>query len=250
MLCFRSLALCYFMRMGLRRARGVVISVMQQVTALLIVSMLTLQAADTPVALRGYSESAARAEIQWEKKFRAIPQQDRLRENMRLLSARPHHVGSPYDKDNAEWIQAQLKSWGLAAKIEALDTLFPTPLERSLELIEPVKYKAKLEEPALPEDPTSNQKSEQLPTYNAYSIDGDVTAPVVYVNYGAPADYEELARLGVSVSGAIVLVRYGQTWRGIKPKLAAEHGALACLIYSDPRDDGYYRSEPYPKGPM
>src|SRR5580692_2573465 len=233
-----------------REPPSCVILVMRQVKAVLLVSALTLQAADTTPAMRGYSESGATSEFQWEAKFRQIPDPAKLRENMRRLSARPHHVGSPYDKDNAEWILAQLKSWGLDAKIEALDTLFPTPLERSLELVEPVKYKAKLEEPALPEDPTSNQKSEQLPTYNAYSIDGDVTAPVVYVNYGAPADYEELQRMGISVSGAIVLVRYGQTWRGIKPKLAAEHGALACLIYSDPRDDGYFRGEMFPKGPM
>ena len=223
---------------------------MRPITATLLFLTLGLQAADPVPSLRGYPQPAAAAEIQWEKKFRDIPQPDRMRENMRRLTARPHHVGSPYDKDNAEWILAQLKSYGLDAKIETFDTLFPTPLERSLDVIEPIKYKAKLEEPALPEDPTSNQKSEQLPTYNAYSIDGDVTAPVVYVNYGAPADYEELARLGVSVSGAIVLVRYGQTWRGIKPKLAAEHGALACLIYSDPRDDGFFRGEMFPKGPM
>ena len=223
---------------------------MRPIAAVLLLLTVALQAADPTPSLRGYSQSAATTEIQWEKKLREMPDAARLRDNMRRLTAHPHHVGSPYDKDNAEWIQAQLKSWGLDARIEALDTLFPTPLERSLELVEPVKYKAKLEEPALPEDPTSNQKSEQLPTYNAYSIDGDVTAPVVYVNYGAPADYEELARMGVSVSGAIVLVRYGQTWRGIKPKLAAEHGARACLIYSDPRDDGFFRGEIFPKGPM
>src|SRR6202012_4426814 len=122
----------------------------------------------------------------------------------------------------------------------------PTPTERSLELLEPVKYKAKLEEPTLPEDPTSNQKDEQLPTYNAYSIDGDVTGPVVYVNYGTPADYEQLARMGVSVRGAIVLSRYGGSWRGLKPKLAAEHGAVGTLIYSDPRDDGYNRGDMFP----
>jgi len=223
---------------------------MRQSTAVLIVSTFALQAADTTLALRGYSESGSISEIQWEKKFRSIPQQDRLRENMRRLSARPHHVGSPYDKNNAEWILAQLKSWGLDSKIEVFDTLFPTPLERSLELVEPVRYKAKLEEPALPEDPTSSQKDEQLPSYNAYSIDGDVTAPVVYVNYGTPADYEQLQRLGVSVNGAIVLARYGESWRGIKPKVAAEHGALACLIYSDPRDDGYVRGDLFPKGSM
>jgi N-acetylated-alpha-linked acidic dipeptidase len=223
---------------------------MRQITAGMILITLALQGADTAAALRGYSQRAAESEIGWEKKFRAIPQPDRLREYMRRLSARPHHVGSPYDKDNAEWILAQLKSWGLDAKIEVFDTLFPTPLERSLELLEPATYKAKLEEPSLPEDPTSGQKSEQLPTYNAYSIDGDVTGPIVYVNYGTPADYEQLQRMGVSLSGAIVLARYGESWRGIKPKLAAEHGAIACLIYSDPHDDGYLRGDKFPKGPM
>ena len=223
---------------------------MRQRIAILIVCTLALQAADAPVTLRGYPQAAATSEIQWEKKFRDIPQPDRMREDMRRLSARPHHVGSPYDKDNAEWIAAQLRSYGLDAKIETFDTLFPTPLERSLELLEPRKYTAKLEEPALPEDPTTNQKSEQLPTYNAYSIDGDVTGPVVYVNYGTPADYDQLQRMGISVSGAIVIARYGESWRGIKPKVAAEHGALGALIYSDPRDDGYNRGDMYPKGPM
>ncbi len=223
---------------------------MRQAFALLSAFALATQAADSVHALRGYSQQSSASEIQWEQKFREIPQTDRLRENMRRLSARPHHVGSPYDKDNAEWIAAQLKSWGLDARIETFDTLFPTPKERVLELIEPVKYQAKLEEPALASDPTSNQKSEQLPSYNAYSIDGDVTAPVVYVNYGAPADYEELDRLGVSVKGAVALARYGQTWRGIKPKVAAEHGAVACLIYSDPHEDGYLQGDIYPKGPM
>lgn len=169
---------------------------------------------------------------------------------MRRLSARPHHVGSAYDKENAEWIAAQLKSWGLDTQIETLDTLFPTPKDRSLELLEPLKYKAKLEEPALAVDPTSNQKSEQLPTYNAYSIDGDVTAPIVYVNYGTPDDYKELEQMGVSVKGAIALARYGMSWRGIKPKVAAEHGAVACLIYSDPHEDGYFEGDAYPEGPM
>lgn len=223
---------------------------MRQSLAITCVFALTLQAADTVPTLRGYSPASASTEVQWERKFRDIPSQDRLRENMRRLSARPHHVGSPYDKDNAEWLLAQLKSYGLNAKIETFEVLFPTPKERSLELLEPTKYKAKLEEPALPEDPTSNQKSEQLPTYNAYSIDGDVTAPIVYVNYGTPADYEQLDRMGVSVSGAIAVARYGQSWRGIKPKVAAEHGAVACLIYSDPHEDGYFRDDAYPKGPM
>jgi N-acetylated-alpha-linked acidic dipeptidase len=202
------------------------------------------------VALRGYTPEHAATEVQWEQKFRAVPDPARVREAMRRMSARPHHVGSPYDKDNAEWLVAQLKSYGLDAKIEQFDALFPTPKSRKLELLGPEKFEATLQEPVVKVDPTSDQQKEQLPTYNAYSRDGDVTAPLVYVNYGAPADYEELAAMGVSVKGAIVIARYGQTWRGIKPKVAAEHGAVGCIIYSDPRDDGYFRGDPYPDGPM
>jgi len=200
--------------------------------------------------LRGYTAEHSATEVQWEQKFRALPDPSHIRENMKRLSARPHHVGSPYDKDNAEWLLAQLKSYGLDAQIEQFEALFPTPKSRKLELLGETKFTAKLEEPALAIDPTSGQKDEQLPTYNAYSRDGDVTAPLVYVNYGAPADYEQLASMGVSVKDAIVIARYGQTWRGIKPKLAAEHGAVGCIIYSDPKDDGYARGETYPEGPM
>jgi N-acetylated-alpha-linked acidic dipeptidase len=164
------------------------------------------------------------------------------------LSARPHHVGSPYDKDNAEWILARFKEWGFEARIETFNVLFPTPKERVVELVEPTKFRAKLQEPALALDPTSNQAAEQLPTYNAYSIDGDVTAPLVYVNHGNREDYEQLDRLGVSVKGAIVIARYGQGWRGIKPKVAAEHGAVGCIIYSDPKGDGFSNGDDYPSG--
>lgn len=225
---------------------------MRRSVAALGITALTMQAAETapPKPLFGYTAADSAAEVKWENSFRALPDQARLRENMRRLSARPHHVGSPYDKDNAEWLLAQLKSYGLDAKIEQFDTLFPTPKHRELELLGPHKFVAKLEEPALSIDPTSDQKKEQLPTYNAFSHDGDVTAPMVYVNYGAPSDYEELERMGVSVKGKIVLARYGVTWRGIKPKVAAEHGAVACLIFSDPHDDGYFRGDIYPEGPM
>jgi N-acetylated-alpha-linked acidic dipeptidase len=200
--------------------------------------------------LRGYTAEHSAAEVHWEQQFRSIPEPDRIRENMKRLSARPHHVGSPYDKDNAEWLLAQLKSYGLDAKIEQFEALFPTPKSRKLELLGPEPFTAKLEEPTIAIDPTSGQKNEQLPTYNAYSRDGDVTAPLVYVNYGAPSDYEQLAAMGVSVKGAIVIARYGETWRGIKPKLAAQHGAVGCIIYSDPKDDGYARGDTYPEGPM
>ena len=202
--------------------------------------------ADPPLA--GYSAAASQVERDWESRFRALPDPDSLRESMRHLSARPHHVGSPYDKENAEWILSRFKAWGLDAHIERFDVLFPTPRERLLELVAPVKYVAKLEEPALAVDPTSSQRKEQLPTYNAYSVDGDVTAPLVYVNRGIPEDYEELDRRGVSVRGAIVIARYGGSWRGIKPKVAAEHGAVGCIIYSDPQDDGFAPGETFPKG--
>src|SRR5947209_134490 len=185
----------------------------------LIVPSLAFSADQAP--LTGYAPSSSAAERDWERKFRAIPDPANLKEYMRRLSARPHHVGSPYDKDNAEWILARFKEWGLDAHIEIFDVLFPTPKIRVLEMVEPAKFTAKLEEPAIAIDPTSNQKSEQLPTYNAYSVDGDVTAPLVFVNNGLPKDYEDLDRLGISVKGAIVIAKYGNSWRGIKPKVAA-----------------------------
>jgi N-acetylated-alpha-linked acidic dipeptidase len=198
---------------------------------------------------RPIAQSAPAAD-RWEATFRGLPEPANIRVYAERLSARPHHVGSPYGKDNAEWILARFKEWGWDAAIERFDVLFPTPKERVLEMVAPTRFTAKLDEPALAVDPTSGQKSEQLPTYNAYSADGDVTAPLVYVNYGRPADYEQLDRLGVSVKGAIVIARYGASWRGIKPKVAAEHGAIGCLIYSDPRDDGYFGGDVFPEGPM
>jgi len=218
---------------------------------LCLIAMLPLSAANTEEqALYGFTAASSRTERDWENKMRAIPDAKRLRDAMQRLSARPHHVGSPYDKDNAEWILAQFKSWGLDAQIETFDVLFPTPKERVLELVEPTHYAAKLLEPPVAGDPTSGQQNEQLPTYNAYSIDGDVTGKLVYVNYGLPRDYDELDRLGISVKGAIVIARYGASWRGIKPKVAAEHGAIGCIIYSDPKDDGYGQGDVFPEGPM
>jgi len=199
-------------------------------------------------ALRGFSDAGVATEINWEEKMRAIPKADLLREYMKHLSAEPHHVGSAYDKQNAQWIRDKYKSWGIDAKLEEFEVLFPTPTQRVLEMVEPTRFQAVLKEPAIPEDPTSGEAG-QLPTYNAYSIDGDVTGQLVYVNYGVPADYDELEKLGIEVKGKIVIARYGASWRGIKPKVAAEHGAIGCLIYSDPKDDGYYQGDVFPRGP-
>jgi len=226
---------------------------MRRIAVIAVLSVLFIPVISTGAdeeLLQGFTRDHSATERQWETKFRDIPSPDNQREYMRRLSARPHHVGSAYDKENAEWILSKFKEWGWDAHMEVFDVLFPTPKERVLEMIEPTHFTAKLQEPPQPGDPTSNQQNEQLPTYNAYSTDGDVTAPLVFVNYGLPKDYEELDRLGISVKGAIVIAKYGSSWRGIKPKVAAEHGAIGCLIYSDPGDDGYSVDNTFPKGPM
>jgi len=196
----------------------------------------------------GFSAESTDKQKALEARFDSVLKRENLRDWLKQLSARPHHVGSPYGKQNAEFMLSLFKSWGFEAQIEQFDVLFPTPKTRILEMTAPTRFVAKLEEPALKEDATSGQKTEQLPSYNAYSIDGDVTGDLVYVNYGIPADYEELERRGIDVKGKIVIARYGGSWRGIKPKVAAEHGAIGCLIYSDPRDDGYFQGDVYPKG--
>lgn len=211
--------------------------------------LLTIGQQEDQAKLAGFFGNSTSSEQNWEQKFRAIPSPQNMIADMKLLAARPHHVGSPYDKQNSEWILTQYKKWGWDAHIETFNVLFPTPKFRLLEMVSPTQFTAKLQEPPVPGDPTSYQQKEQLPTYNAYSPDGDVMAPLVYVNYGVPDDYDTLARLGISVKGAIVIARYGHSWRGIKPKLAHEHGAIGCIIYSDPRDDGYYEGDVYPKGP-
>jgi N-acetylated-alpha-linked acidic dipeptidase len=198
--------------------------------------------------LLGFSPENSARQRQLEAQFDAVLKRENLRDWMKRLSARPHAVGQPYGKENAEFMLALFKSWGYEANIERFDVLFPTPKTRVLEMTAPEKFTARLAEPALPEDSTSNQQNEQLPVYNAFSIDGDVSGQLVYVNYGVPRDYEELEKRGVDVKGKIVIARYGGSWRGIKPKVAAERGAIGCIIYSDPRDDGYFQGDVYPKG--
>ena len=222
-------------------------------TSLVATALVSFLASTAPVPAEESgpaSAAGAGAAREIEARFLAVPSPDTMRESMRRLSARPHHVGSAYGRENAEWLLARFREWGWDARIETFDVLFPTPKERLVEMIAPTRFRLALEEPALAVDPTSGQKAEQLPTYNAYSIDGDVTGPLVYVNHGLPEDYEQLDRLGISVKGKVVLARYGRSWRGIKPKVAAEHGAVGCLIYSDPRDDGYFEGDVFPKGPM
>ena len=205
---------------------------------------------DTAKPMPGYTAASSAAERTWEAKFQAIPDGKHVSDNMHVLAAHPHHVGSEAQKANADWLVEQYRSWGWDAKIEQFDVLYPMPKERVLELTGPKPYKARLAEPEVPEDPYTKDKSPRIPPYNIYAKDGDVTAPLVYVNYGMKSDYDELERNGVSVKGAIVIARYGGGWRGLKPKLAAVHGALGCLIYSDPADDGFAQDAVIPQGPM
>jgi N-acetylated-alpha-linked acidic dipeptidase len=198
--------------------------------------------------LLGFSDARAAEQRALEARFDSFLNAANLRDWMKRLSARPHHVGSPYGKENAEFMAGLFRSWGYQTRIEEFRVLFPTPKVRLLEMEAPARYTATLSEPPIPEDSTSGQTAEQLPVYNAYSIDGDVTGELVYVNFGVPKDYEELERRGIDVKGKIVIARYYGSWRGIKPKVAAEHGAVGCIIFSDPHEDGYFLGDVYPQG--
>ena len=182
---------------------------------------------------------AQTTETEWEQQARAIPDAARIRSTIEKLSAQPHLAGTPGSKQTADWLLAQLREFGLDAHVETFEALLPTPKTRILEMTAPSQFQAKLEE----------ANTAGVPPYNAYSGDGDVTAPLVYANYGLPADYDTLKERGIDVKGKIVLVRYGAAFRGVKPRVAYEHGAIGCIIYSDPRDDGYYRGDVLPKGP-
>ncbi len=200
--------------------------------------------------LMGFSEEGAVHQLSIEADFDQLLNAENLDEWMKLMSARPHHVGSEYDKIVVDFIAAKFQQWGYEVNVEKFNVLFPTPKVRLLEMIEPTSFTASLTEPPLTGDASSSQIDEALPGYNCFSIDGDVTAQLVYVNYGVPEDYEELEKRGIDVKGKIVIARYMGSWRGIKPKVAAEQGAIGCIIYSDPINDGYYQGDVYPEGPF
>ena len=208
-------------------------------------------AADPPplaADLQGFSSAGAAVQALLEQRFDSDLSPADLRSWLQQMSSAPNHVGSPHDKANAEFQLAKFREWGWDASIETFSVLYPTPIDVSVELVAPVHFKALLREPPIEGDATSTQVKDELPPYNVYGADGDVSAELVYVNQGMPDDYQELEREGISVKGRIVLTRYGGGWRGLKPKLAYEHGAVGCLIYSDPRDDGYGAGDAYPKG--
>jgi N-acetylated-alpha-linked acidic dipeptidase len=214
-----------------------------------ILSILAAAAYSAGAAeMQGFSAPGAAAEAQLEQRFDADLAAADLRSWMQQMSSEPNHVGSAHDKANAEFELKKFREWGWEASIETFSVLYPTPREVAVELVAPTRFVARLTEPPIAGDSTSSKTKQELPAYNVYGADGDVTAELVYVNQGMPDDYQELEREGVSVKGRIVLTRYGGGWRGLKPKLAFEHGAVGCLIYSDPRDDGYGAGDTYPVG--
>ncbi len=225
--------------------------------ALLCTSLTCMAAGAAPATpapanatgMLGFTTQGAAQQHELEQRFDALLSASEMRGWLKRLSSEPNQVGSPHDKANAEWLLAQFRKWGWDAHIEQFRVLDPTPVKELVELVAPTKFKATLHEPPIKGDRTSALPG-ALPPYNIYGADGDVTGQLVYVNYGMPDDYRMLARLGVSVKGRIVIARYGGGWRGLKPELAYEHGAIGCLIYSDPRNDGYFGGDPYPKGPM
>ena len=215
-----------------------------------LIIILALLSSPFPTAqqrpIRGFPDDAVAAQRQREEQFRKFPDAARLKEYMEAMAGEPHVAGQPSSKKVADYALAKFKSFGLDARLEEFEAMMPWPIETTVELVAPEKYVLRVKEPVLPEDPDSG---DQTPLYNAYSGDGNVTGEVIYVNYGMPADYERLKELKVSVKGKIVIARYGAGWRGIKPKVAYENGAIGCLIYSDPRDDGYFAGDVYPAGP-
>ncbi|MGB3773908.1 MAG: M28 family metallopeptidase [Leeuwenhoekiella sp.] len=199
-------------------------------------------------SILGFNEDETKEQLKLEEQFSSGLSAANMEEWMKLMADTPHYVGTQKGKENAEWMLKQFKSWGYDASIDTYQVLFPYPKVRLLELTGPTQYTAKLEAVPVEGDEYTAQGDALLPSYNAFSRDGDVTAELVYVNYGVPADYEELEKMGIDVKGKIVIAKYYGSWRGIKPKLAAEKGAIGCIIYSDPKDDGYVRGDVYPKG--
>src|SRR6201996_2444468 len=236
----------------LGRQRMTRLTIRPLLAACLLASMGSAWAADdqsrNEQGMLGFTADGAAAQKSLEQRFDALLDPADQREWLKQMSSAPNQVGSPHDKANAEWMLARFKEWGWDAHIETFDVLYPTPITVFAELLGDKPYKLKLHEPPVPGDRSSEQTENVLPPYVAYQGDGDVTAEVVYANYGMPDDYKALARAGVDVRGKIVLTRYGQGWRGLKPKLAYEHGAIGCPIYSDPGDDGYASGDVYPKG--
>ena len=214
--------------------------------------LILLAAAQSALAaderVLGFDAAASNAQRTIESRLDASIDKNEMDQWLRRMSARPHHAGSAAGKENAEFIASLFESWGYDVEIAQYEILLPTPKVREVELVAPTQFSASLREDSLAEDPSTSVREDLLPPYNAFSVDGEVEGELVFVNYGRPEDYEILDRYGISVEGKIAIAKYGKSWRGIKPKLAGEKGAIGTILYSDPADDGYGAGDPYPKG--
>jgi N-acetylated-alpha-linked acidic dipeptidase len=228
-----------------------------RIITVLLVSVLSSQGylfsaftqSSLQMALDGFTPDNAVAERRWEEQFRAVPAPDSAREHLRRLTAEPHVAGTKEDYATAIYVRDQMQKFGLAAEIKEYQVWLNYPkTDPIVELLAPRREKLSVREAILKEDPSSSNPK-ITPLFNGYSASGDVTAPLVYANYGLPPDYEALGKAGVDVKGKIVIVRYGNSFRGVKAKVAQDQGAIGCIIYSDPADDGYMQGDVYPTGP-
>ena len=201
-----------------------------------------------PPSIRGFSAASADAQRVREAQLDRSIDPGQMERWLRELSSAPGHVGSAHGRANAEFVLARFREFGWDASIESFDVLYPTPKRVQVQMLAPQRYEAVLSEPPVEGDASSAIREQALLPYNVYGGDGDVSGELVYANYGGPDDYAELARRGIDVRGKIVITRYGGGWRGLKPLLAQRHGAVGCLIYSDPNEDGYARGDVYPVG--
>src|ERR1051326_178437 len=222
---------------------------MKTILILLLLVSITLTAPLTfaQTSIDGFSSESAAAERRWEEQFRAVPDPKSAREHLRRLTAEPHIAGSKEDYATAIYVRDQLRSYGLSAELKEYEVWLNYPNTATvLELITKRRQPLSVKEAVVPGDPTSSNPK-ITPLFNGYSANGDVTGAVVYANYALPNDYEDLKKAGVDVKGKIVIVRYGKSFRGVKAKVAEQNGAIGCIIYSDPEDDGYMQGDVYPK---
>ena len=170
------------------------------------------------------------------------------RAHLQYYTSLAHVAGTPGDYQTAQYTLQQFTNAGISAEIIPFKTLINYPVSRSLTMTAPFEYNASLSEDIYPADPTSDTPWRNL-TFHGYGASGDVTAEVVYVNYGSADDFAYLASIGIDIAGKIALVRYGQVFRGLKVQNAQYAGAVGCLIYSDPADDGFTKGPVYDEGP-
>ncbi|MGC1686370.1 MAG: M28 family metallopeptidase [Candidatus Acidiferrales bacterium] len=207
-----------------------------------------VRGATAPPRIRGFFASRVEAEQQLEQKLRRVPDSAHAEANLRKLTSEPHMAGTDASRRTAEWLRDQYESYGFDAKIVSYQVWLPMPVEVRLELVEPEKKTLATQEEPYAEDKDTSDPRAAI-GFNTYSPSGEVTAPVIYVNYGNLEDYRELDTRGISVEGKIVLARYGKGYRGIKARLAEERKAAGLILYSDPEDDGYDAGDVFPHGP-